>query len=244
MKKVLLNVILIFFIASNVFSQNQGQAVYIIKPPNNLDSIFSKLDKEKKAIMINSYQKINNFIEQQTFKLKFKNGISHFKIEDKLESDLNIANLKFVKNIYPENYYYHRNKTNFYIKLNFNKSGYLVKVDDSAFKVTLHSDKYNKVINGYSCSLATLKSITNHDSEYVYNIWYAKEYNLPFGPSIYNGLPGLVVQVKEPSGNIIELQDLKFSDQSEITINNQLIEIAEKEFNNIIKKSLNKFKPN
>ena len=87
-------------------------------------------------------------------------------------------------------------------------------------------------------------SFSSENSTYDYKVWYSKEINVPYGPSIYNGLPGLVVQVKEPSGTLFELKSLNFSKQNDIIVNETLVKITEEEFNKIVKESLGKFKPN
>lgn len=69
----------------------------------------------------------------------------------------------------------------------------------------VHKDIFNdwellndqKIINGYLTFKAKkiVKNIEGKHEEII--AWYAPELSFPFGPSIYSGLPGLIVQLQE-----------------------------------------------
>lgn len=54
-----------------------------------------------------------------------------------------------------------------------------------------------KIINGFLTYKAKkiVKNVEGKHEEII--AWYAPELSFPFGPSIYSGLPGLIVQLQE-----------------------------------------------
>jgi len=239
----------IIFLLTILFSlpingQIEGEAIYVVKRSFNYDSLVTNTNNKQK--IINQYKKIDDYINNQTFKLRFKKGISHFILEDKLDVDNSTSKLKFVNSMFPENYYSFSSKKNWTVQKGHNKNGYLVETNINNQKIDLHNSNYDEVINGFACSKATVSFIKEgkEKEKYQYYVWYMKEVSIPFGPLIYNNMPGLIVRVLEADGTIIELKNFKLVRQKEIIMPNDLEFISEEDYNEIINQSLNNFKPN
>lgn len=69
--------------------------------------------------------------------------------------------------------------------------------------------KEEKVINGLKCFKAKAK-----EREWMLTAWYTKEIPVSNGPSIYQGLPGLVVWV-EDFFRTIQITDVSYSDDTD-----------------------------
>jgi len=71
---------------------------------------------------------------------------------------------------------------------------YLVSIDDLEWTIT----KETKVILNFNCFKATTKvksKLRDKEIITIYEVWFTPEVNLPFGPDIFSGLPGLVLEV-------------------------------------------------
>lgn len=232
--------LLLFFI-NFAIAQNQGKAIYKIKYNVNLDTVFNDTDGLKKEKFKKTFYKSIENTEKQEFSLVFKDNESHFSIVDKMDSDSEVNESKFIKKLYPDHYFFYQNDKMFTVHNGFNKNGYLVDINKiNLLKLNFKDETYNKIIKGLDCSLALYKS----DKNTITKIWYTPNINKPFGPLTYVGLPGLVVKVETPNGIIIQLEKIKFINQKKISIPDDLEKITEDRFNEIVKQALGRFNNN
>ena len=236
-----IHIILISIISLNSYSQIEGEATYLVVRNFNYDSLLRTITDESKLKYIEHSRNIDKAINNQRFKLRFKDNMSHMFLEEKLESDNKRDHLKFIRSIYPENYFDLITKKNYYVKKSYNKNGYLVESDNCEEETIIHSSENKTTINGFVCNKATVTYI-NDNEKYTYNVWFSQDINLPFGPFTYNGLPGLVIQVKEPDGTIIQLKKLKLSNQKNIEIPDNYDLISQADFDKMVKDMYNKMR--
>lgn len=98
----------------------------------------------------------------------------------------------------------------------FNDRQYIV--DDEKFKYKWVLEKESKRIGKYLCYKATTRytlydNIRKKKSEHVVTVWYTPEIPLPFGPSGYDGLPGLVLEAQK-GGVYFIASEVKVSQES------------------------------
>lgn len=231
----------LFFI-NFLAAQNQGKAIYNIRYDINIDSLFKDTKGEKKSKFKKTFLKTINITEKQKFSLVFKNNLSHFTIIERMDLDGDEIESEFVKKLYPDHYFDYPKNNLFVVEKGFNKNGYLVNIENN-FKisnVTLKDNTFNRNINGYNCSLALVDFGDNE----ITKIWYSSTINNPFGPLIYNGFPGLVFKVEMPNGIDINLEKIEFKKQNDISIPDNLEEITEERFNEIVEQSLGRYNNN
>lgn len=85
-------------------------------------------------------------------------------------------------------------------KLDFLGEVFLITYPYNEWDIELKNE--TKKIGKYTCYKAILKAddynpILKKKSELIREVWYTPEIPLPFGPAGYDGLPGLVLEVKE-----------------------------------------------
>lgn len=92
--------------------------------------------------------------------------------------------------------------------------------------------KETKKIGSFLCYKAIKKS-KNQNSKTIEEVWYTSEIPVQFGPALYNGLPGLVLEVQVGKIRIIATKVSLNTDQSKIIIieePNQGIKMTEEEY--------------
>ncbi|GGE14609.1 hypothetical protein GCM10010831_14960 [Psychroflexus salis] len=159
---------------------------------------------------------------------------------ERMDSDHDEIESKFVKKLYPDHYFYFKENNLFKVQKGFNKNGYLVDINKiiDVSKLDFKDGAFNKKINGFDCSLAL------YEDKEITKIWFTTNINKPFGPLTYVGLPGLVVKVETPNGIIINLEKITFKKQKDITIPDDLEKITEEKFNEIVKQALGRYNNN
>lgn len=68
----------------------------------------------------------------------------------------------------------------------------------------------SQIINGYNCNLATVKYAGR-----IYNAWFTNEIPIPDGPYIFNGLPGLIVMIKDKKEEYI-FELISFQNENDV----------------------------
>ncbi len=233
-------IFLLFFILSIGLSSQtkQGEIIYkVFSDKNNKKNILEndKISESQKQIAL-------AFIKNTTSInciLKFKNYESLFYIEKGLNDPKNKI-LKISAG------------GNDIIYTNTNKNKEIIISKETLGQFFLVSKKFidweltnqSKVINGYKSFKAKgNKTVDTPNGIKIVHIiaWYTPEINIPFGPNIYNSLPGLILELHE--GNLI-YQVTKINLNKEITINKPIKgkKITDKELNQIFKKLYNERK--
>ncbi|WP_299777069.1 GLPGLI family protein [uncultured Formosa sp.] len=81
-----------------------------------------------------------------------------------------------------------------------------IKDNIPTYNWTLQNE--TQTIIGYTCKKATAEKISFGRKQYI-TAWYTEEIPISDGPKIYNGLPGLILQV-DNKNTLIKFEKLKF----------------------------------
>ena len=237
--KIKLTFLVIFIFYSICFSQIEGRATYEIQRNNDNENRYNNNNKKKEFVAYEN--KINRYINNQSFLLVFKNGKSHFTKKKQLTSDSENSSLnKVIEALYPDTYFDFKEQKNYIVDYNINKKGFLVALNDDKTDVEYLSENFDEVKQGIICSKAVI-TYNQKNKVYKTEIWYSKEINLPYGPLSYNRFPGLVVLVKENDGTLIKLKEIDFKSQKEIEIP-KLEEVTEDDLEEKYGETMNKLR--
>lgn len=121
----------------------------------------------------------------------------------------------------PSNVVIYKDFENNEIKVNFTVNGTKRSIEDSIrkFNWELHNEK--KVILGYSCKKATTVSFTIGFNQNI-TAWYSEALSISDGPSHFNGLPGLILELETDDITLMKFEKIE-------TYQNQNILIEEPE---------------
>lgn len=237
-----LNLTILFFITSLTFSQS-GEATYTKTIIEDFSSDKWVQLKKNDAATYNLYLKIekrkNEIIEQMEFQLKFKDGKSEFSLNKLMEKD----NDKYVRLAKIGNkglYYNNSNTCEKLLQTEAYNSKYLVSLND----ITWDLKKNTKNVNGYECMQAIGERIIFRKDEEIIErveVWYASGIPLSYGPKMYQGLPGIIVQLKDNS-EVYTLTDLDLEEDYNITRPEDGKEITESAFQKMGEKINKKLK--
>ena len=199
----------------------KAQMPHITSPDGGMNA-FRKIEKElydtarftvyynlkylKDSTKINDYTKAKTVLQISNKYTKY--GDFYQLILDSLESYLGESK-KNARNQQARDAWHDAiNKINYYNVNVTNLSTYKTKVqiydDLYNYEYTFTPDikwsleKGDTVINRIPCKKATC-----HYAGRDYLAWYADIINLPFGPYIFNGLPGLIIDIRDTKGNWI-----------------------------------------
>lgn len=169
-------------------------------------TVYYNLEYLKDSTKINDYTKAKTVLQISNKYTKY--GDFYQLILDSLESYLGESK-KNARNQQARDAWYDAiNKINYYNVNVTNLSTYKTKVqiydDLYNYEYTFTPDikwsleKGDTVINRIPCKKATC-----HYAGRDYLAWYADSINLPLGPYIFNGLPGLIIDIRDTKGNWI-----------------------------------------
>ncbi|MGJ8734827.1 MAG: GLPGLI family protein [Cellulophaga sp.] len=185
-------ILLIFFSLSIISAQTQkGKATYKLKHPK-IDVV--NPTKKPSAMGNRLTESIKTAQELIEFNLVFNNKESVFYREEKLYANLD----KFTKGIIEvlsEGSYYSNIATNQKLKsTSFDNQKFIVNIyQPQPWKIK----DTTKTILGYTCHKATLtKTNKKTTKDYTVEAWFSKDIPYYFGPDEYNGLPGLILELK------------------------------------------------
>jgi GLPGLI family protein len=172
-----------------------GEIIYGIIPNN-----ISNEKKADKKEFFEVFDYLNESILNLNFSLKFNQNESIFGLEKQMESDINKMSVSYAENIATKGQYYYNIEKNELLREAKSYSKYtLVKSIPSEIKWTI--TKESKIISGYLCYKATrIKTKTNNfkQNNFLVEAWFCPEIPLSFGPTEYNRLPGLILELRAP----------------------------------------------
>lgn len=236
MKKIIILIIYLLSILYS-YSQSSGTCSYSISPikeqfetKKNDDN----LTKKTKKMMLEAFEIAKDF----NIILKFNTNESISFVDE------GIANESIKGNyLYPialamtgKGIFY----TNFLEKIKLHQldvmgESFLISDD---FNSNWNITNETKTIGKYKC----IKAIANCDScEKKDEIWFTNQVPLSYGPLGYNGLPGLVIQVKTKS-SIIQLEKISFSKNQKIDKPKRGRKITRNEYISLTQKVRNSYK--
>lgn len=205
-KKVFLLRIVVFCISNTILSQNFNYALYDIHVDEEKLSLFLK-EKDFDPFQKNLFLKMANEVNRTQFELKFDSSTSLFQPIEQLS--LGDYNLKIAKGLLVflniEDLIYFDTKTSLYYK----KRGttdieHLVKIDKGNIKWSITEQE--KVVGDLVYRKAFTKVLIDAN-EYSVEVWFCPSIPVQFGPSFYNGLPGLIMETSA----ISDTSELNFS---------------------------------
>jgi len=186
MKKI---IIIFLLFSMNIDAQVTGIVSYgfmvnDFKTNIKRDKIFEELNKQSGDVI---------------FVLNFKGKESIFKVDDKMEIEINSIGKSYAKTIVGKgSFYTDLNKDLTIRKAEVYGEVFLIRLNPSSNNWKLSTD--SKLIGKYKCFKATMsKDIENQSGKYIFEIiaWYAPEIPASFGPKEYNNLPGLILELKD-----------------------------------------------
>lgn len=205
------------FICQISISQISGEIEY------DYINHFVKEDDTGKQRELNDFlRNLDKHSKDFSFILLFKNHESIFGIEKQMESDRNSLTLSYLNNIVSKGKYYFNNKKKLLLReSNIYDSYTLIKSTPNSEDWTL--TKETKQIGDYLCYKAIkIKRKVNNSGEHSFEVeaWYSPEIPVPFGPNEFNGLPGLILELRDShytfyikkitlGGNDIEIKALE-----------------------------------
>lgn len=157
--------------------------------------VLFNIEEIKDERMKNSFfiKTINEYKENIIFDLIFNDSISNFKTKEQLNIE-NKGKINYASYMVIDGEYYFNSKSSILIK----------KLDDLNCLITnkliwtLRTEE--KFIDGMKCYKATSeKTVINSKGKFVFPItaWYAPDLPYSFGPGMFVGLPGLILEVRD-----------------------------------------------
>lgn len=167
---------------------------------NFVQNTISKAEREKSKELNEFLDKMNKISEDLKFKLEFNTEASLFYLSDVMDSDFNPMAVSYVNNLVSRGMYY------------FNKTDDILLQQESSYgNNTLVKSKLSelndwtlvnesKIIDEYRCYKAIRSKINQSMSkahEFIVEAWYCPEIAVSFGPKDFNGLPSLILELKD-----------------------------------------------
>lgn len=245
MKKLLVTVFFLNMLASA--QTNNGIAFYGFKMVEN-DKIERKIDSLKSKVSQKMLQKIQNQIKsskdfsQVEFSLKFNKDFSSFNYIDKMEVEEGSLSNRLRDLIVQANRKYNYNFKSKIItrQIEFEGEKFLIQQHLDSLKWQLENQQKN--IGGYLCFKATAfkkKKFPSGIKKIPVVAWYSPTIPISSGPYEYNGLPGLIIELKE-GNKIIFLSKINFKKQEVFPIKLKGKKVTEEEFEQIWRRKMPK----
>lgn len=175
----------------------------------NLEVTYDKALRDLKAPSSNPPQKLKGLL----YILKGNKNESIFKLK-KTKDVENGLNKKFIGRGGGSGIYYsNTKKKKKQEQKELDGDLYIVEIDNSNYKWNLSRE--SKIIKGYTCYKATASyseynAIKKESVDFSVVAWYTPDIPLPYGPSGYDGLPGLVLEVNR-GGYYFMASEINFS---------------------------------
>jgi len=191
-----------------------GEVIYGFLP-NDI-----QVDDKNKNDFYKAFEQMNTLASDINFVLKFNHNESFFGVEDQMESDLNKTAVSYAKSVISKGSYYFNKEKNILLRESFIlDKNTLIKSHPSELKWTL--SKESKMIDNYLCfkasrNIEVINSSGNH--KFVIEAWYCPEIPLSFGPTDFNGLPGLILEARSTHYTFY-VKSIKINYDKELTIN-------------------------
>lgn len=187
-------IVFLFSFPSNKLEVS-GEIIYAFTPNN-----ISQEERLGKDELYSVIDKLNASASDLRFILRFNKNESIFMLEEQLESDLNQNAISYAQNIITKGKYYCNKKEDILLRESQAYEKYtLIKSIPSDVK--WHITKESKQIGRYLCFKATqikTKVSNSKKKKFTVEAWFCPQIPVPFGPKEYNGLPGLILEIKDP----------------------------------------------
>jgi GLPGLI family protein len=203
---------LLVFVSTEFSAQNtEGQITYLATL--DYDSFKEKLEKAANDQPEHGY-KLNAMMRAARdldYSLSFNKNESYFNENEGLESDGNNQyTVNTVRLLAGIGDVYSNQTSKEILSTNPSFEGWLIK--DNVLQWELVNE--SKVINGHTCYKAIAYEEVNKEEgeqiKFLIEAWYNPDIPLPYGPSIYCGLPGLILELTHERGLIFKAKKIKF----------------------------------
>jgi len=219
MKAHLIAVALLGFILNSVAQDFTGKAIYKTNRKSGFKIGDSNMSEAQKQELEERFQKIN----QKTFILEFDKTTSSYKEEDKLNAPNPQANMGGVQIISVFGgggsgslYFKNLKEKRFVSKTEIMGKTFLIKDSIPNYQWQLTSETKN--IGNYTCYKATftqevenmMMTVENGETKQTKKsetitttAWYTPQIPISNGPTIYHGLPGLILEINDGKTTIV-----------------------------------------
>lgn len=215
-------------ISSNlILGQHSGELIYLSK--NKIDNYSIEQYSLKFDKNISTFNRIPKILNQST---------STYKNDSEDDMTINIIN-KYPDSLHPQYFVNASNKTVVFTKPITHDDyktfeNYTIE-DKFDLNWVIHDEMQN--ISDLNCQRASLIFRGRN-----YTAWFSKNYNLPFGPFKFFGLPGIIVSIEDDLKEVsYSLQSIKLTDHELLEAYNSLQNrdlISMKTFNGLQKKAI------
>lgn len=212
------------------FNAQTGKAIYTIRCNDCIKEEKEKSELDKLVDIVNTG------IEYLTFSLTFNKNESFFEIEDKVylsdkKPNLSVSNVLMSSGKHYINY----ENRKYYNERNFQGKNYVVEDSINIKNNDWIITDETKLIANYTCYKATKKIIFNKPKSNSKEIiaWFCPEIPFYFGPKNYNGLPGLILELKDIKYTFYA-EKINFYSEIEIKRLNVENTISKIEFDNLV----------
>ncbi|NER16937.1 GLPGLI family protein [Spongiivirga citrea] len=189
--RFILSVILIAtgFLLTNAQQTKSATVTYTvsINPDIKKAASINSLEDDESKLMANNF--INQALDVEST-LMFTKNHSFYYVEPGLEQSFTVPNITHIFAGGKKQFYFDKEKLKLYKQTSILNDNYLVNIDLNDWQIWPET----KTINGYHCQKATKKVEKN--KKYPSEVWFSTDIKMPYGPSQYSGLPGLVVVAK------------------------------------------------
>lgn len=217
------------FIFISCLAQQGIEVKYAYKPTFNVE-------KSGNELIDNTLKSAELFLPNLPFVLKANAENSSFRIEKGMSVDeSNKFNLKLMLILTELNAeIFNDVKTNITtIEKEYSGEKRRLENEFSVYKWQIHNQE--KIILGYTCQKATTYVEIKTRSQEIINrkvtAWFCKSLPYPFGPTIFRGLPGLILEVHydHDLGYILKAENIELIDKTEVDLPNKKVKIITQE---------------
>lgn len=232
-----LHLLLIFFFCLNLYSQKINNGIVKYK-------VSLQLKKEK----LDSIKKVNPFIyklisnqEDKIYVLKFDDVLSTSYLEKKMKNESNLS-IDILGILLDSDSNFFSDKKINTIQKEFSEKTYIISEKTLKWELKNEKKKIGNYVAYRAISVQNFESNKGPETKII-EAWYTPEISVNFGPKLYSGLPGLILELNED--NTIQFKVLKIGlnlkDKFDIELPKKGESISRQNFNKLIKKSLPKF---
>lgn len=167
-------------------------------------------------------EKLNRFAEYAELIVYFDSNYSYYLISENLNTNNLDEDFFLTTSIMLNAYYpiFFNKKSNFFLYEDALARDKII-LDNNVFNWTFVNE--SKKIDNYICYKAIGKAKDlwddENNSEQLVEVWYCPELPYPFGPNMYQGLPGLVVLAIQNNEITYKLEKIEFNVPEKLPLN-------------------------
>lgn len=233
--KKLKYLLLIFLLATNIYSQNKISVIYSV---DFIGEVFKKRNNSISQNLVSGTKGTETKIKSLEFKLTVDKNKSIFNVIPQMEKDNESLGEKMGKIVAGYDDIFYRDNDSKILINNFLLDGKKINLLDKFEKYKWEFSKEERLIQGYKCYLAKTKLL-----HLEINAWYCPQLPYSTGPRDFGQLPGLILELQK--GDLIfQAKKITFDDNIKLdydlkTFKTITVDENEKMLKNIRDKYLN-----